>query len=105
MTVGVATKRKIIIADDTNLKTQGVPEFNWYFLKESEYYDCKASDEKEAVKEGTDWINQQTPIYCDEKIINFRNYLKSPLFSPNNPEKENWIRNPFILKNTKDPQG
>ena len=101
VTVDVATKNKIITA--TNIYPW-VPEFNWYFLK-SEYYDLKASHEEEAVKEGTDWINQQTPIYCDEKIINFRNYLESPLFSPDNPGEGNWIKNPFIFKNTKDPQG
>lgn len=101
VTVDVATKNKRVIKDTTI--NQEVPQFNWYFLKTSEYYDCKASDEEEAVKEGTDWINQQTPIYCDEKIINFKNYWKLPLFSINREAAlQSWIRNPFILKNTKD---
>ena len=103
VTVDVATKNKRVSKDTTI--TQEVPQFNWYFL-EQESYDCKTQDEKEAKKIGTDWLNQQTPTYCDEKIINFKNYWKLPLFSINREAAlKSWIRNPFILKNTKDPKG
>lgn len=78
----------------------GVPKERWYRVEVKEHY-FKA-DEEVAIKEGIDWINQQTPIYCDEKIINFKSYKKAPLFDVN---EKKWIEEPFVFLRTKAPKG
>ena len=102
VTVDVATKNKRVIKM-TNIN-QEVPQFNWYFVKKTESDRYEATDEEEALIIGTDWINQQTPIYCDEKIINFKNYWKLPLFRSYSGAGVIWINNPFILKHTEKPK-
>ena len=103
VTVDVATKKKIIIADNTNLKPQGVPQFDWLRIEEKHSDDFEADDENKAKKIGTDWINEQIPIYSEEKIINFKSYKKEPLFFKNNND-ESWIEEPFVFFKTKAPK-